>query len=98
MALGPVIGGLFIGVWGERTGIRLAFTTALIMAVAALFLQQRMIEDDRPGKGSKTDTCGLTPEKNPIKLFQLMNPSMKRLLVTDILILFSPGPFIQPVT
>ena len=88
MALGPVIGGLFIGVWGERTGIRLAFTTALIMAVAALFLQQRMIEDDRSGKGSKTDTCGLTPEKNPIKLFQLMNPSMKRLLVTDILIRF----------
>ena len=88
MALGPVIGGLFIGVWGERTGIRLAFITALIMAVAALFLQQRMIEDDRSGKGSKTDTCGLTPEKNPIKLFQLMNPSMKRLLVTDILIRF----------
>ncbi len=86
MALGPVIGGLFIGIWGEQNGIRLAFAAALIMAVLALFLQQRMIEEDRPEKD--TDTCNLSPEKNPIKLFQLMNSSMKRLLVTDILIRF----------
>ena len=86
MALGPVIGGLFIGIWGEQNGIRLAFGAALIMAVLALFMQQRMIEEDRPEKD--TDTCNLSPEKNPIKLFQLMNPSMKRLLVTDILIRF----------
>lgn len=88
MALGPVIGGLFIGIWGEQTGIRLAFAAALIMAVAALFMQQWMIEEDRPQKDSTTDTCEFRPEKNPIKLFQLMNPSMKRLLTTDILIRF----------
>ncbi|MDJ0721131.1 MAG: MFS transporter, partial [Desulfobacterales bacterium] len=34
------------------------------------------------------DACELTPEKNPWKLLQLMNPSMKRLLATDILIRF----------
>ncbi len=88
MALGPVVGGLFIGIWGEQTGIRLAFGAALIMAILALFLQQWMIEEDRVEKGSKTDTCELTPEKNPIRLFQLMNPAMKRLLITDILIRF----------
>jgi MFS family permease len=86
MALGPVIGGVFIGVWGEQNGIRLAFGAALVMAVLALVLQQRMIEEDRPGKG--TDTCELAPEKNPLKLLGLMDPAMKRLLATDILIRF----------
>jgi hypothetical protein len=35
-----------------------------------------------------SDTCRLTPEKKPLKLFALMNPSMKGLLVTEILIRF----------
>ncbi len=34
------------------------------------------------------DACGLTPEKNPLKLLRLMNPAMKGLLVTDILVRF----------
>ena len=88
MALGPLIGGLFISIWGEQTGVRLAFGVALMMAIAALFLQQYMIEDDSPAKDSKTETCNLAPEKNPLKLLQFMNPEMKRLLVTDILIRF----------
>ncbi|MBT3807468.1 MAG: MFS transporter [Desulfobacula sp.] len=88
MALGPLIGGLFIGIWGEQIGVRMAFGAALIMAFAALLLQQVMIEDDLPEKNAATDTCNLAPEKNSIKLLRLMNPAMKRLLVTDILIRF----------
>jgi len=88
MALGPVLGGLFIGVWGERDGVRLAFGAALVMAMAALLLQQRMIANDTPDKLSTSDTCDLTPEKNPLKLLRLMNPAMKGLLVTDILVRF----------
>ena len=88
MALGPVIGGLFIGVWGERDGVRLAFGAALAMAAVALVLQQRMIEDDATTRTSPADTCSLTPEKNPLNLLRIMNPSMKGLLVTDILIRF----------
>jgi MFS family permease len=88
MALGPLIGGLFIGVWGERDGVRLAFGAALAMAVVALLLQQRMIADDTPDGTSSADACGLTPEKNPLKLLRLMNPAMKGLLVTDILVRF----------
>ena len=87
MALGPLIGGLFIGIWGEQNGVRLAFGAALAMAMAALLLQQRMIEDDKPD-ASFGQGFGLTPEKNPLKLLRLMNPAMKGLLVTDILIRF----------
>ena len=88
MAIGPLLGGLFIGIWGEQDGVRLAFVAALVMAVAALFLQQWMIEDDAPAKTAASDDCTLTPEKNPLKLFHLMNPAMKSLLVTDILVRF----------
>jgi MFS family permease len=88
MALGPLVGGLFIGLWGERDGVRLAFGAALAMAVVALLLQQRMIEDDTPSTNGSGDTCCLTPEKNPLKLLALMNPAMKGLLVTDILVRF----------
>jgi MFS family permease len=88
MALGPLIGGLFIGIWGERDGVRLAFGAALVMTMIAVVVQQRMIEDDRPGTTSSGDTCNLTPEKNPLKLLRLMNPAMKGLLATDILVRF----------
>jgi MFS family permease len=88
MALGPLLGGLFIGIWGERDGVRLAFGVALAMSIVALFLQQRMIDDDTPDTVLSDNACNLKPEKNPLKLLQLMNPAMKGLLVTDILIRF----------
>jgi len=88
MALGPLLGGLFIGIWGERDGVRIAFGAALAMAAVALLLQQRMIADDTPSATSPADVCDLTPQRNPLKLMRLMNPAMKSLLVTDILIRF----------
>ncbi|MBU4319158.1 MAG: MFS transporter [Proteobacteria bacterium] len=88
MALGPLLGGLFIAVWGEQDGVRLAFCGALVLSLLGLILQQRMIPDDLRERKSNPDTCELTPEKNPLKLLALMNPSMKGLLVTDILIRF----------
>jgi len=88
MALGPLLGGVFIGIWGERDGVRLAFGAALAMAIVALLLQQRMIEDDTPGAASSADARDLSPGKNPLELLRLMNPAMKGLLVTDILIRF----------
>jgi len=86
MALGPLVGGVFIGLWGERNGVRLAFAAAFVMALLALFLQQRMIEEDSPDKSG--DGSVLRPEKNPIKLFRMMGKEMKGLLVSDILIRF----------
>jgi MFS family permease len=85
MALGPIIGGVFIGVWGERTGVRLAFVAALAMAVVALVMQQKLIVDDR-GSASGDGVPGLT--KNPIKALRLLSPNLKNLLVSDILVRF----------
>ena len=88
MALGPLVGGLFISIWGERDGVRVAFGAAFFMAAVALIMQQRLIEADDALEANSGDTYELTPEKNPLKLLKLMNPSMKKLLITDILIRF----------
>jgi len=84
MALGPLLGGAFIGIWGEQLGVRYAFIAALGMAVIAAIMQQTMIDDDSPESHEKASHA----ERNPLSLFRLMTPKMKRLLVADILIRF----------
>ncbi len=84
MALGPVLGGVCIGIWGERDGVRAAFVAALVLSIVAIFLQQKLIEDEptqEPG-----EECVHVPEKNPLKLYRLMAPNLRRLLVSDILV------------
>ncbi|MFC1882102.1 MFS transporter [Thermodesulfobacteriota bacterium] len=86
MALGPIIGGLFIGIWGEKDGVRLAFVVALVLAVVAVVMQQKLIEEDAAGKTDGKPSH--EPEKNPLRLFREMSPALKRLLVADILVRF----------
>ncbi|MBI4878059.1 MAG: MFS transporter [Planctomycetes bacterium] len=88
MALGPVIGGLFIGAWGEVNGVRLAFGAALLLALVALVLQQRLIDDDAPGAPSPEQAFDPRPERNPLRLLRQMSASMRSLLLSDILIRF----------
>lgn len=86
MGLGPILGGLCIGLWGERNGVRLAFVCAFVLAIVATILQQTLIEEDPPK--SAVESSSKAPEKSPIKLLREMNPSLKRLLVSDILVRF----------
>ena len=86
MALGPILGGLFIGVWGVETGVRLAFCVALALSLVAVLLQQKLIQDD--SISTSADACIIEPEKNPLKLFQFMDASLRRLLISDILVRF----------
>jgi len=83
MALGPIAGGLLVDRFGRQTGVRLAFVGALAMALVALVLQQWLIEDDR-----KKAAEPRTGETNPLKVFKLMTPSLRNLLVADILVRF----------
>ena len=80
MALGPVIGGVLIGIYGEKTGIRLAFGVALLLGIVSLVFQQAMIADD--GNRGKA-------EKRPSRLWRFMSPDLRNLLVSDILIRFA---------
>ncbi|MBI5156665.1 MAG: MFS transporter [Acidimicrobiia bacterium] len=81
MALGPVLGGVFIAVWGERDGVRIAFVAALALAAIALVFQQRMIPVDPPREGSPAAF-------HPRALMRRMSPALRGLLVSDILIRF----------
>ncbi len=85
MALGPILGGICIGLWGERDGVRAAFGCAFLLSILATVLQQILIEDDPPKTSTKQPG---RPEKNPLKILHHMHPSLKRLLISDILIRF----------
>jgi len=81
MALGPVVGGLFIYYWGERRGVRYAFICAIIMTFVAIILQQNLIEDKPADRASDV-------EKNPFKIMREMSQPLRNLLISDILIRF----------
>ncbi len=86
MALGPVLGGACIALWGEKEGVRIAFIAALVFAGIGLVLQQALIQEKK--RSTQTDACELVPEKNPLRLYRMMGSAMKGLLMTDILIRF----------
>jgi len=83
MALGPLIGGTLIAVWGVELGVRLAFGGALAMAVVAAVLQQLLIESDSPNDGVKS-----AAEHNPLRLWKSMTGDLRQLLIADILVRF----------
>jgi len=81
MALGPVIGGLFIDGWGERLGVRLAFVAALLMGLLAIAMQQVLIRADRPAADRPLP-------RHPLAVLREMSPPLRNLLLSDVLIRF----------
>jgi len=79
MALGPVIGGALIGMFGEKTGIHVAFMVAFILAGVSLIIQQMMIDD----------TPKVQKENASVQNgFGLLTSQLRQLLVSDILVRF----------
>lgn len=81
MAIGPLLGGVFIERWGELDGVRIAFALAFVIAAISLFIQGKFIQEKHVQMNTK-------PIIHPIKLFQKMGPDLRRLLLSDILIRF----------
>jgi len=86
MALGPLVGGVCIDIWGLVTGIRIAFIGALAMAVVAAIVQQILIKEN--ASDQEVQATKSQAEKNPFRLLREMNPKLRNLLISDILIRF----------
>ena len=83
MALGPIVGGICIDVWGTADGIRIAFLVALALALVSALVQQAYISRE----ATRRDHLP-APEINPLKMLGHMSPALKNLLVSDILVRF----------
>lgn len=81
MAIGPLIGGYFVDHYGKINGVRYAFILAIAMTIIAIVFQQRLLADDHHEVKDELHS-------NPFKLFKEMSPSLRNLLVSDILIRF----------
>ncbi len=79
MALGPILGGTLITLYGIKTGIRLAFGIALILGLVSLVAQQLLIEETKETQKA---------EISPLKMFSFMATSLKLLLLSDTLVRF----------
>jgi len=79
MALGPMLGGVFIDTLGITDGIRLSFVIALILGIISTIIQQFTLTNDVPqGSGHAAFA--------PFKRFPA---GLKWLLISDILVRFS---------
>lgn len=85
MALGPLVGGLCVDLYGVEAGVRLAFAGALGMAAVAAVLQQLLIADDPPREAAAAPLAG---GAGPLRRLAAMAPELRRLLAADILIRF----------
>jgi MFS family permease len=80
-ALGPVIGGLLIGLYGQTQGIRYAFMVAFVFGVIAIFVQQKLIQEQPKKAADET-------ARNPFAMFKLITPDLRTLLISDTIIRF----------
>ena len=77
MALGPIMGGALIMKFGRIQGVRYAFIVAIILAIVALFVQQKLIVEPPVEKKTKQKKGSRRFSKN-----------LTNLLVSDILVRF----------
>ena len=80
MALGPLLGGLLIGIYGKVDGIRIAFCVAFVLGLVSLLIQYYFIEDDHEKKEAHLHAR---------EIFSSFSPGLRNLLLSDILIRFA---------
>lgn len=77
MALGPVLGGALIDLYGIKTGIRLSFLIAFILGLISIVIQQKLLDETIIEKSKKI---------NYLKTFLSFKRELKVLLLSDILV------------
>ncbi|MCX6085537.1 MAG: MFS transporter [Caldiserica bacterium] len=82
MALGPLVGGALIGVFGRVNGVRISFAIALLLGAVAIVLEIFFIKED-PDAGQKDRAVQL---KDAI---HYITPDLRNLLISDTLIRFA---------
>lgn len=80
MALGPVIGGILIGVYGRVNGIQIAFCAAFVLGLISLLIQYYFLED----VGGKQEA-----HLHVGQVLSSFNPRLRSLLLSDTLIRFA---------
>lgn len=79
MAIAPVIGGLLIDGYGMTSGVKIAFIVAFLLCAASLAVQWRLM--NQPAKSAENS--------NLFGHFKNINPALRNLLFSDILIRFA---------
>jgi MFS family permease len=82
MALGPVVGGALIQVFGRIQGVRISFVVALLLGAVAIVLEIFFIKED-PDAGQKDRAVHLRDS------IHYITPDLRNLLISDILIRFA---------
>lgn len=80
MALGPILGGFFIGAYGKTHGVKIAFIFAFVLGAISLVFQHYFIKE----KGAEKD--------EPYKLrdsIKFIDKPLRNLLIADILVRFA---------
>ncbi len=80
MGLGPILGGALIGIYGTIIGVKIAFLCAFVLALVSIFFIKKYMADDPIIKGK-----GISIKES----FSGINPNLRVLLISDILIRFA---------
>lgn len=80
MALGPIVGSVFIQLYGVELGVRIAFMSALLLAILATLLEVLYVKD--PPKR-------LTKPLNIRNSLHNIHADLRKLLISDILVRFA---------
>jgi len=82
MALGPLVGGALIQVFGRIQGVRISFGVALLLGAVAIVLEVFFIKED-PDAGKKGRAVRLGDA------LHFITPDLRNLLISDILVRFA---------
>jgi MFS family permease len=86
MMIGPLIGGWLISHFGWQGGVKLALLGSLALSVVTMIFQWRIKEPALEQNSSRTATPP-APRMSLFGVVKSFNPSLRELLVSDILVL-----------